>query len=127
MKIIKDVFPANDAIQTIVGREAVMSGVIHTDNSIRFEGDFSGKIYSQGIVYVGVDSVLKATISASKVIVAGKIEGNIDVIDTIDIHSTGEVDGNINGKNLIVNEGATFKGKVNMDIITPGKIDKSLY
>ena len=127
MKIIKDVFPANDAIQTIVGREAVMSGVIHTDNSIRFEGDFSGKIYSQGIVYVGVDSVLKATISASKVIVAGKIEGNIDVIDTIDIHSTGEVDGNISGKNLIVNEGATFKGKVNMDIITPGKIDKSLY
>ncbi|OGI08232.1 MAG: hypothetical protein A2Y40_08145 [Candidatus Margulisbacteria bacterium GWF2_35_9] len=122
MKIIKANYQIDATIQTIVGFDSHLSGNINTESSIRFEGSFSGEINSQGVVYIGNQSIVKANINALRVIVSGEVQGDIEVIDSIDIMSSGKVIGNISGKKLVIDEGAVFQGKVNMDIISPAKV-----
>jgi len=122
MKVIKPDYHIDDTIQTIVGFDSALTGVINTEFSIRLEGDFDGDIRSQGSVFIGHKSKIKGTISALRVIVQGEIIGDVDVIESIEIMRTGKLIGDIYGKKLIIDEGATFKGNVNMDIISPSKI-----
>lgn len=122
MKVIKPEYKTDETIQTIVGLDSFLSGVINTESSIRLEGDFQGEIRSQGSVFIGVKSKVNGNISALRVIVQGEINGDVDVVESIEIMRTGKIIGDIYGKKLIIDEGATFKGDVNMDVISPSKI-----
>ncbi|MDD5456988.1 MAG: polymer-forming cytoskeletal protein [Candidatus Margulisbacteria bacterium] len=124
MKVLKADYKIDETIQTIVGVESYLTGTINTESSIRIEGGFTGEINSQGVVFVGLQSKIKAQVHALRLIVAGELEGNVEVVESIDILSTGKLIGNITGKRLVVDEGALFQGKVNMDIIAPGKIEE---
>jgi len=102
MKVLSSNYTIDETIQTIVGRDSQLSGIINTENAIRIEGGFSGEINSQGTVYIGLNSTVKANINALKVVVAGEILGDVEVVDSIEIFSTGKIIGNITGKKLIV-------------------------
>lgn len=125
MKIIKPDYVVNETIQTIVGLDSHLVGVINAENSLRLEGSFSGEINSQGMVFVGYKSIVKANIHALRLVVAGEVLGDVEVVDSIDILSTGKLTGDIRGKKLTIDEGAFFKGKVNMDLIAPAKIENN--
>jgi cytoskeletal protein CcmA (bactofilin family) len=108
----------SELINTVIGEETNIRGTIHTQRSIRIEGVFEGEINSQGEVYVGEKSKIKADIIAKTVIVAGEVTGNIEAVSGLQIQKTGKVYGDISGDQLIIEEGAIYKGKVNMDIIS---------
>ncbi|GBR77306.1 putative bactofilin, partial [Candidatus Termititenax persephonae] len=55
------------------------------------------------------------------VIVSGELKGTIEAINGLEITGTGRVYGDVTGDRLIVDEGAIYKGNVNMDIITSKK------
>ncbi|MBU0580610.1 MAG: polymer-forming cytoskeletal protein [Candidatus Margulisbacteria bacterium] len=105
-------------IQTILGSETSFKGTIDSQESIRVEGSFEGQINSQGEVYIGEGSIVKANIYGRRVIVAGEVNGSIEAINGLEITSTGRVYGDITGDRLIVDEGAVYKGNVSMDVIT---------
>ena len=125
MKLIKPNYKIDETIQTIVGMDSLLTGVIHAGGSIRLEGGYTGEINSQGTVFVGFKSVVKGNIHAMRVVVAGEVEGNVDVVESIDILSAGKITGDIRGKKLTIEEGATFEGNVNMDLIAPAKVAKA--
>ena len=83
-----------------------------------FEG---GEINSQGEVFVGLDSKVKANILAKRVIISGEVIGNIEATAGLRICNTGKVYGDLTGDQLIIEEGAIYKGKVNMDIASSRK------
>jgi cytoskeletal protein CcmA (bactofilin family) len=125
MKLIKPNYKIDETIQTIVGMDSLLTGVIHAGGSIRLEGGYSGEINSQGTVFVGHKSVVQGNIHAMRVVVAGEVQGDIEVIESIDILSTGKITGDIRGKKLTIDEGATFLGNVNMDLIAPAKVART--
>ena len=112
-----------DLINTIVGEESEVKGTLHSQGSIRIDGNFEGEIIAQGEVYLGVNSYVKASIFGQKVIIAGEVHGNVEAVKGLKIAKTGKVYGDITGDRLIVEEGGIYKGKVNMDIIS----SKNLY
>jgi cytoskeletal protein CcmA (bactofilin family) len=105
-------------VHSILGSETSFRGTIDTQESIRIEGSFEGQINSQGEVYVGEGSVVKANIYARRVIVSGEVNGSVEAINGLEITSTGRVYGDITGDRLIIDEGAVYKGNVSMDVIT---------
>ncbi|MDD4527887.1 MAG: polymer-forming cytoskeletal protein [Candidatus Margulisbacteria bacterium] len=125
MKVIKPDYHVDDTIQTIVGFDSALTGVINAEYSIRLEGDFEGEIRSQGSVFIGQKSKIRGSISALRVIVQGEITGDVDVVESIEIMRTGKLIGDIFGKKLIIDEGAVFKGNVNMDVISPSNIKEA--
>ena len=108
----------NELVTTVIGEDAAFKGTIHTQRSVRIEGNFEGEINSQGEIFVGEKSKVKANIFGKKVIIAGEVIGNIECTGGLKITQTGKVYGDITGDQLIVDEGAIYKGKVNMDLIS---------
>jgi len=107
-----------DLVNTVIGEDSSVKGVLHSQRSIRIEGTFEGELNSQGEIYVGQNSKVKATLFAKHVVVAGEVVGNIEAIKSLHILKTGRVYGDISGDELKIDEGGIYKGKVNMDIIS---------
>ena len=108
----------SDIVNTVIGDDTSIKGVLHSQRSIRIEGSFEGEINSQGEIYIGQSSKVKATLIAKHVVVAGEVIGNIEAIKSLHILKTGRVYGNISGDELKIDEGGVYKGKVNMDVIS---------
>ncbi|MFC1752435.1 polymer-forming cytoskeletal protein [Thermoproteota archaeon] len=108
----------NEIVNTIIGEDTNIKGSIHAQRSIRIEGGLEGEVSSQGEVYVGENSKIKANVFGSRVIIAGEVTGNIEATNGLEILKTGKVYGDITGDQLVVEEGAIYKGKVNMDVIS---------
>jgi len=113
----------SEVVNTIIGEESEFKGSIQTLGSVRIEGKMEGDVHSQGEVFVGEKSKVKANVFGKRVVIAGEVTGNIEALNGLKICSTGRVYGDITGDRLIVEEGAIYKGKVNMDIIS----SKNLY
>jgi len=108
----------NELVQTVIGEHTRVVGSIDTQSSLRVEGSVEGSIHSQGEVFIGSGSVTKANIVGKTVIVAGEVIGDIEAINGLQILKTGKVYGDISGDHLFIEEGAIYKGKVNMDVIS---------
>jgi cytoskeletal protein CcmA (bactofilin family) len=108
-------------IYSILGPDTSFKGILDTQESIRIEGNFEGTINSQGEVFIGEGAVVNADVYGKRIIVSGELKGTIEAINGLEITGTGRVYGDITGDRLIVDEGAVYKGNVNMDIITSKK------
>ena len=107
-----------DIVNTVIGEDSTVKGGLLSQRSIRIEGSFEGEVNSQGEVYIGQKSKVKATLIAKHVVVGGEVIGNIEAIKSLHILKTGRVYGDIAGDELKIDEGGVYKGKVNMDIIS---------
>lgn len=110
-------------ITTLIGKGTVFNGTIETQGSVRIEGILEGRINAQGDIYIAHNSVVKADLIAKKIIVAGDLTGTVEALGGLEIEGTGKVLGDVTGSQLIIAEGAVYKGKVNMDLIS----SKSVY
>lgn len=108
----------NELVTTIVGEQTSIKGAVHSQRSIRVEGQLEGEINAQGEVYIGEKSRVKASIYGKNVIVAGEVIGNIECTKALHITKTGKVYGDISGDQLFIEQGGIYRGKVNMDIIS---------
>jgi cytoskeletal protein CcmA (bactofilin family) len=108
----------SEIVNTVIGEDSHFTGVIQTQRSIRIDGTMDGEINSQGEVFIGEKSHVKANIVAKRVVVAGEVIGNIEAVRGLHISRTGRVYGDISGDQLLIEEGAIYKGRVNMDIIS---------
>jgi cytoskeletal protein CcmA (bactofilin family) len=108
----------NELVNTIIGEDSSFKGVLHTQRSLRVEGSFEGEINSQGEVFIGEKSKVKANIFGRRVEISGEVIGNIEASSGLHICKTGKVYGDLTGDHLLIEEGAIYKGRVNMDVIT---------
>ena len=99
-------------INSIIGDDTQIKGEIVTKGSIRMGGEFEGKIHANGDILVSEGSRLTGTISGSRIIVSGDVNGNISASSGLEITKKGKVFGDITSDKLMVDEGAIFKGKV---------------
>ena len=105
-------------VNTFLGEYTHFKGTLHSGQSIRIDGVVEGDIQSKGDVVVGEKSRVRANIVAKRIIVAGEVIGNIEALQGLEIASTGKVFGDISGARLIIEKGAVYRGRVNMDVIT---------
>ncbi len=111
------------AINSIVGEDARVKGEINTKGAIRISGEFEGKLNAQGDILLSEGSKVTGNIVGKRVIVSGEINGNIVAFGGLEITKSGKVYGDITGDKLIVDEGAIYKGRVNMEAFTKKELE----
>lgn len=104
-------------INTIIGDNAKIEGVISTIDSTRVDGSLEGKILSESSVIVGESGTVKGDILAVEILVAGTVYGNLTAKEKIELTSTGKVLGDMITKTLVIDEGASFKGSCTMEVM----------
>ena len=105
---------------SIIGREAEFKGTVIDKGSLRIDGKFEGEIQTEGSIIIGKDSVVQANIKAKSVFIGGKVIGDIDCEEKVELSSTGSLEGKVKASDLTIAEGGFFNGECRMTPITHG-------
>ena len=99
--------------QATIGRTLVIKGEITGSEALYIDGRIEGKIIMpESRITVGRNGKVDASIQAREVIVMGKVTGNIDCSDRVDIRAEGSVSGDISTVRISVEDGAALKGGI---------------
>jgi cytoskeletal protein CcmA (bactofilin family) len=99
--------------QATIGRTLVIKGEITGSEALYVDGRVEGKIIMpESRVTIGRNGKVDASIQAHEVVIMGKVNGNIECSDRVDIRSEGSVSGDIQTVRLTVEDGAALKGSI---------------
>ena len=100
---------------TIIGKSLVIKGELSCNEELYVDGQVEGVIDPKGNrLTVGPHGRVKANVTASAVVVQGKLEGNVRASDRVDLKQSAVVTGDIAAQRISIDEGAYFKGRVNI-------------
>jgi cytoskeletal protein CcmA (bactofilin family) len=115
---------SSDSGRTFLGRSLVFKGELSGSEDLMIAGQFDGSINVQGhCVTIGPEGKVKADIQATRVVIHGSVHGNISVRERLEIHKSGHVVGDLLAPGISIEDGAYFKGKI--EIIREGEQDSS--
>lgn len=100
-------------IETVIGPNCHINGVLQSDGGIRIEGVFEGQIQTTGNLVVSETAKVVAEVQAYNVVVSGSIRGNVTA-NRIEITESGKVWGDLSVNSLLLSEGAYLHGQTNM-------------
>jgi cytoskeletal protein CcmA (bactofilin family) len=95
----------------ILTDQVELKGSLAFDGNLEFNGIFEGEIISGGTLLVGPDAIIKGNVSAAKVVLEGKMHGNITATDSVEVRDQAHLFGDVRAGKFIVSEGATFRGR----------------
>ena len=98
-------------LNCMVGEQSRFRGDISVSGSARIDGEFEGSIAATESVIIGKSGVVRADVQARDMVVAGAVAGNLMAHERVELHAGARVDGDIETRTLIVDEGVTFNGK----------------
>ena len=99
--------------QANIGRSLVIKGEVSGAESLFIDGRVEGTInFPDNRVTVGRNGVVAANINAKEVVIMGKVQGNVECADRLDIRNEGTLSGDVITHRISVEEGAILKGGV---------------
>ena len=104
---------------TLISEGCKVAGVISGDGDFLLSGEVEGECDLSGSLTITTNGFWKGSITASTVIVAGTVEGDIVANGRVEISDTARITGTVTGEAIAVAEGAIVQGKMK----TTGKAD----
>ena len=107
--------------KNVLNSDVEIKGNIKFTGELTMDGKLDGDIHTEGTLHLGDSALINGNINAQTVIVRGKVHGNINAKEKIEIKAKAELFGDIRASKLAVEEGVTFVGKteVNPNKVTP--------
>jgi len=108
--------PASSGRSALIGPGIHVNGDISGDENLVVEGKVDGKIrLDHNQVEVGQTGRVNADITAKVIKIAGEVRGDIKGTEKVIISRSGNVHGNIVAPRMTLEDGAIFKGSIDMD------------
>jgi cytoskeletal protein CcmA (bactofilin family) len=99
--------------QATIGRSLVIKGEVTGAESLYIDGRIEGSIsVAEHRVTIGRNGSVSANIMAREVVIMGKVKGNIQCSDRLDIRGEGTLTGDVITQRISVEDGAVLKGSV---------------
>lgn len=97
-----------------LGREIHIDGTIVCQEDLTIVGRVDGTIRAKGTLVIAKDAEVHAQIDGQRVMVHGKVDGNVQGEERVTLGGTARLIGNIETPTLEIVEGAVFRGTVEM-------------
>ena len=97
-------------IDTVIGAETMLAGVLLCKNSICIEGGFKGRLKCESHVILNRSATIEADIVAEYISVHGKVTGNITALKHINIGVTGVIRGTVKAAAITIDKGGILDG-----------------
>ena len=105
---------SHEKFDTLIGRHAEFEGHLKLNESVRIDGRVQGNVHCVGdqpvSVVIGPSGEVVGDVVAQRVIVAGKVSGNIHAQDRVELHSGCFVQGDLKYASIAVEHGARVQG-----------------
>ncbi len=100
----------------VIGRSIKIDGDLRGEEDLRIEGDVTGTIHLPNHnVTIGSEGRIKASVYAESVTIDGEMNGDVYGSDRVSIRKSARMAGNIIASRVSLEEGARFKGSIDMD------------
>jgi cytoskeletal protein CcmA (bactofilin family) len=108
-------------VKTLLGRGLALKGELSGREDVSIDGVFEGQIHVSGAgVTIGANGRVSAEVEADEIIVEGRMEGNLHARERVILRRSANVNGNIETQRLLIEDGAIFRGRVEM--ARPGEV-----
>ncbi len=97
---------------TVLGAKAKVDGKFDIADSIEVECEIGGELKIGGKLVIGENGVVRADVETVDCIVRGTYEGKMVATGSVEIATTGRVNGNIETDSLVIQRGGYFRGNV---------------
>src|ERR1043166_465984 len=105
--------------KNVLNSDVEIKGNLKFSGELTLEGKLEGEVQTDGLLNLGDSAVVNGNINAQSVVVRGKLNGNINAKEKIEIKAKAELFGDIRATKLVVEEGVTFVGKTE---VNPNKV-----
>jgi cytoskeletal protein CcmA (bactofilin family) len=98
-----------------IGKSVVIKGELSGSEDLYIDGHVEGAIELKGNrLTLGPNGRVKANVNARSVVIQGRLEGNVRATDRVDLKQSAVVLGDIATQRISIEEGAFFKGGVDI-------------
>jgi cytoskeletal protein CcmA (bactofilin family) len=109
--------PRATTVAAVIGAKIRFIGELVGEEDLLIQGYVEGTIDLRGnSLTVGKHGVVKANVLAKNVTIEGKVEGDVFGEERIAVKSSSQVRGNLVAERVTLEEGAKFKGSIDMDM-----------
>src|ERR1700748_2820907 len=105
--------------KNVLSADVEIKGSLKFSGELNFDGKLDGDINGEGTLTLGDSTVINGNLTAQSVVVRGKVTGNINAKDKIEIKTKAELFGDIRAAKLVVEEGVIFVGRTE---VNPNKV-----
>lgn len=108
----------------VIGPKIMFKGELTGEEDLLILGRVEGSIDLKGNhLTIGSQGVIKANVSAKTITVEGSVEGDIVATEHIAVKSASRVKGNLKAERVTLEDGAKFRGSIDMDMDNESKSD----
>jgi cytoskeletal protein CcmA (bactofilin family) len=101
-----------DAKESVISSEITITGKIDGAGHVRIAGRFEGDVHIDGDLTIDAGAKLTGSVHAHSVAIGGEVEGNIESAESVEILSTGVLNGDLKAGTLTVASGSRMRGRV---------------
>ncbi len=106
----------------VIGKSVLVKGQVMSREDLFVDGEVDGSVEMQEHkLTIGPNGKVQAGIKAREVVVLGSVTGNVDAADKIEIRREARLVGDIRTARIVIEEGAYFKGSVDITRTEPAK------
>jgi cytoskeletal protein CcmA (bactofilin family) len=110
-------FGSNES--TIIGPSILINGKLTGDEDLTVRGRVEGELSLTRTLIVEPSGIVKANVEVKNAIVSGVVVGNITATESVELTREGRMVGDIRSPRVIIVDGASFRGRVDMGNAEP--------
>ena len=112
--VIRLLDPSKETFGSIIGSDLEIFGSLLATKSLRIDGTVVGDIKTKAgadvCIALGKTGLVQGNISGVRVLVAGRVEGNVLATERVELHSGADVHGDIIYAQIGIEQGARLSG-----------------
>src|SRR5215470_3720303 len=106
---------------TVIGPSILINGKLTGDEDLTVRGRVEGELSLTKTLIVEPSGVVKANVTVKNAVVSGVVVGNIQATESVELTQEGRMVGDIRAPRVIIVDGASFRGRVDMGELPPGR------
>jgi cytoskeletal protein CcmA (bactofilin family) len=98
--------------ESVITADITITGKIVGAGHVRIAGGFEGDVHIEGDLTIDAGAKLTGSVRANSVTIGGEVDGNIESAASVEILSTGVLNGDLKAGTLTVASGSRMRGRV---------------
>jgi len=99
---------------TIIGESFLVNGSLNGDEDLTVRGRIEGTLTLTKTLVVEPTGVVKAEVQVKSCVISGAVIGNLTATESVEITKEGRMIGDISAPRVIIVDGASFRGRIDM-------------
>lgn len=106
----------------MIGPSITVSGRLTGDEDLTVRGRVEGELTLSKTLMLEPSGVVKANVTVKNAIISGVVVGNVTASESVELTREGRMVGDIRAPRVIIVEGASFRGRIDMGEAEPGRV-----